>query len=79
MLFFIVDATHAGTVTALVVDEDEAPGALSANVAKGIALTAEDVDVALVLVEMVKVAALKAGLSVLGGPFTGDLAYFGVD
>ena len=60
MMLLIVNAVHAGSVTALVVDQDEALGTLSADVSENVAFTAENVDEALTFIEMVKVSALGA-------------------
>ena len=78
MMLLIVNAVHAGAVTALVVDEDEAFGASLADVAKNVVLTPEDVDVAVPLEEMVEGSALDASAPVLGGLFAGDQAGLGV-
>ena len=57
VMLLIVNAVHAGSVAALIVDQNEALGTLSADVSENVAFTAENVDVALALVEMVKVSA----------------------
>lgn len=56
-MLLIVNAVHTGSVAALIVDQDEALGTLSADVSENVTFTAENVDVALTLVEMVKVSA----------------------
>jgi hypothetical protein len=60
MMLLIVNAVHAGSVTALIVDQDEALGTLSADVSENVAFAAENVDEALTFIEMVKVSALGA-------------------
>lgn len=59
MMLFIVDSVHAGPVTALIVDQNEAFSTLAADVAENIVFTAENIDEALTFIEMVEVSALE--------------------
>ena len=60
MMLLAVDPMHASTITALVVNQNESSGTSLTDVTKNVVLTAENVDVALTLVEMIEVSALKA-------------------
>lgn len=72
MVFFTVNFAHAHSITALIVDQDEAFLTLAADVAENVVLTAENVDEALAFIEVVVVSALFAKGAVLGGTFASD-------
>jgi hypothetical protein len=72
MVFFIVNLAHADAITALIVDQDEAFLALAAYIAENVVLAAQDVDVTLSFIKVVKVPAFFAEGAVLGRTFASN-------
>ena len=73
-MLFTVNPVHASAITAFIVHEDEAFGTSLTDVSKNVVLTAQNVDVAVTLIKMVEVSALKTSGFVFGWFLAGHKA-----
>lgn len=76
MVFLVVDLAHAHLIAALVVDQNKALLTFSTDVSEYVALTAQNVNVALSFIEVVKISALKAKRAILGRTAAGRRTHF---